>query len=108
VKPVEFLGDSLDALRSFPRPARREAGFQLDKVQRGLDPDHWKPLKSVGAGAREIRVRDDSGSFRVIYYAQLADAVYVVHCFQKKTPKTSTGDVKLARARFKEMMRYTR
>jgi phage-related protein len=108
VKPVEFLGDSLDALRLFPRPARREAGFQLDKVQRGLDPDHWKPLKSVGAGAREIRARDESGSFRIIYYAQLAEAVYVLYCFQKKTPKTSGSDVKLARTRFKELMRQTR
>lgn len=108
MKPVEFLGDSLDALRLFPRSARREAGFQLDKVQRGFDPDHWKPMKSVGAGAREIRVRDETGSFRVIYYAQLADAVYVVHCFQKKTPKTSSSDIKLARTRFKELMRQTR
>lgn len=108
MKPVEFLGDSLDALRLFPRSARREAGFQLDKVQRGFDPDHWKPMKSVGAGAREIRIRDESGSFRVIYYAKLADAVYVVHCFQKKTPKTSSSDIKLARTRFKELMRETR
>jgi len=105
MRPVEFLGDSLDALRSFPRSARREAGFQLDKVQRGLDPDHWKPMKSVGAGAREIRVRDESGAFRLIYYAKLADAVYVLHCFQKKTPKTSSSDTKLAQARFKELMR---
>jgi len=65
-------------------------------------------MKSVGAGAREIRVRDESGAFRVIYYAKLADAVYVVHCFQKKTPKTSSNDIKLARTRFKELMRQTR
>jgi len=89
MKPVEFRGDSLDALRSFPRSARREAGFQLDKVQRGFDPDEWKPMKSVGVGVREIRVRDESGAFRVIYYAKLADAVYVLHCFRKKTQKTS-------------------
>ncbi len=108
MKSVEFLGDSLDALRSFPRPARREAGFQLDKVQRGLDPDDWKPLKSVGPGVREIRVRDESGAFRVIYYAKLLDAIYVLHCFQKKTRKTSDTDIKLARIRFKDLVRQER
>ena len=83
MKPVEFLGDSLDRLRAFPQGPRRDAGFQLDRVQRGLDPDDWKPMKSVGQGVREIRVRDESGAFRAIYLATLPDAVYVLHAFQK-------------------------
>jgi len=58
MKPVEFLGEALEQLRAFPRSARREAGFQLDKVQRGREPDDWKPLKTIGAGVREIRVRE--------------------------------------------------
>ena len=107
MRPVEFLGDALDALRAFPRPARREAGFQIDKVQRGLDPDNWKPMKSIGAGVREIRVREESGAFRVIYYARLSDAVYVLHCFQKKARKTSRPDFKLAQARYRNLMRQT-
>jgi phage-related protein len=105
MKPVEFLGDALDALKAFPRSAQREAGFQLDKVQRGLDPDDWKPMNSVGPGVREIRVRDESGAFRVIYYARLSSAVYVLHCFQKKARKTSGQDIKLAQARYKTLMR---
>ncbi|MBM3391142.1 MAG: type II toxin-antitoxin system RelE/ParE family toxin [Betaproteobacteria bacterium] len=104
-KPIEFLGDALDALRTFPVPARREAGFQLDKVQRGGEPDDWKPMRSVGPGVREIRIRDESGAFRVIYLAKLADAVYVLHCFQKKTEQTSDRDIELARRRFRELMR---
>jgi phage-related protein len=104
MKPVEFLGGSLDALKSFPRPARREAGFQLDRVQRGLDPDDWKPLKTVGAGVREIRIRDEAGAFRVIYCAKLEDAVYVLHCFQKKTRKTASSDIELSRSRFRALM----
>lgn len=79
-KPIEFLGDSLDALRSFPIHARREVGFQMDKVQRGGEPDDWKPMRSVGPGVREIRIHDEAGAFRVIYLAKLADAVYVLHC----------------------------
>ena len=104
-KPIEFLGDALDALRSFPEPARREAGFQLDKVQHGGEPDDWKPMRSIGQGVREIRIRDESGAFRVIYLAKLADAVYVLHCFQKKTEQTSDRDIELARKRFRELMR---
>ena len=87
-KPVEFRGSSLDDLRAFPLPARREAGHQLDQVQNGQEPDDWKPMNTVGQGAKEIRIRDAAGTFRVIYVAKFADAVYVLHCFQKKTEKT--------------------
>ena len=104
-KLIEFLGDSLDALRSFPVQARREAGFQLDKVQHGGEPADWKPMRSVGPGVREIRIRDESGAFRVIYLAKLANAVYVLHCFQKKTAQSSDRDIELARKRYKELMR---
>ena len=104
MKPVEFLGDSLDALQQFPRSARRNAGFQLDKVQRGLDPDDWKPMKNVGAGVSEIRVRDAVGAFRVIYVARLAEAIFVLHCFKKKTRRTPSGDIEVARARYKQLM----
>jgi len=105
VKPVEFLGDSIETLRAFPGNARQEAGFQLDKVQRGEEADDWKPMTAIGAGVREIRIRDEAGAFRVIYLAKLADAVYVLHCFQKKTPETSEKDIRLARSRFRELMR---
>lgn len=104
-KPIEFLGDALDALRSFPLPARRETGYQLDKVQHGGEPADWKPMRSVGPGVREIRIRDEAGAFRVIYLAKLADAVYVLHCFQKKTGQTSDKDIALARKRYQELMR---
>lgn len=84
-KPIEFRGTSLDDLRDFPPAARREAGHQLDQVQNGQEPDEWKPMATVGQGVKEIRVRDVSGAFRVLYVAKFADAVYVLHCFQKKT-----------------------
>lgn len=63
-KPVVFCGTSLDDLRAFPQTARRMAGFQLDRVQHGGEPDDWKPMSSIGAGVREIRVRDPNGAFR--------------------------------------------
>lgn len=65
LEPIAFQGTSLDDLRTFPAEARREAGHQLDRVQRGLDPDDWKPMPGIGPGVREVRVRDEVGAFRV-------------------------------------------
>jgi phage-related protein len=105
VKPVEFRGNSLDDLRSFPLEAKREAGFQLDQLQNGRDPDDWKPMNTVGQGVKEIRVRDAVGIFRVVYVAKFADAVYVLHCFQKKTEKTSKSDLDLASTRYRDLVK---
>jgi phage-related protein len=107
-KPVEFLGSSLDDLRAFPLHARREAGHQLDQVQNGLEPDDWKPMNTVGQGVKEIRIRDAAGAFRVIYVAKFAEAVYVLHCFQKKTGKTSKTDLDLAAQRYRDLLKETR
>jgi phage-related protein len=108
MKLVSFLGDALAAIRAFPDGARRDAGHQIDRVQRGLDPDDWKPMTAIGSGVREIRVRQPAGAFRVIYLATLPDAVYVLHAFQKKSQKTSKRDLDLAAARFKDLMRRVR
>ncbi|HRL36685.1 MAG: type II toxin-antitoxin system RelE/ParE family toxin [Ottowia sp.] len=105
MKPVEFRGASLDDLRAFPPSAMRDAGYQLDRVQHGLPPDDAKPMPTIGAGAMELRIWDESGTFRVVYVAKLADAVYVLHCFQKKTQQTAKRDIELARTRFKALMK---
>ena len=105
MKPVRFLNDSLKCLREFPKDARNDAGRQLDRVQNGKQPADFKPMPSIGKGVEEIRVWDDAGTFRVIYTARLADAVYVLHCFQKKTQATSKRDIETARARFAQLIR---
>ena len=107
-KSVEFRGRSLEDLRAFPLTARREAGHQLDLVQRGREPDDWKPMNRVGQGVKEIRIRDEAGAFRVLYVAKFADAVYVLHCFQKKTEKTSKADLELAAKRYRELIKERR
>jgi phage-related protein len=104
-KPIEFRGSSLDDLRAFPLAPKREAGHQLDQVQNGQEPDDWKPMNVVGQGVKEIRIRDVAGVFRVVYVAKFADAVYVLHCFQKKTEKTSKTDVDLAAKRYRELLK---
>jgi phage-related protein len=104
-KPVEFLGDSRNALRQFSEDARRQAGRQLDLVQQGKEPVDWKPMTTIGQGVREIRVRDKQGIYRVVYVAKFADKVYILHCFQKKTQATSNADIDLAKQRFAELLR---
>ena len=105
LKPVEFRGSSLDDLRAFPLAAKREAGHQLDQVQNGQEPDDWKPMSTVGQGVKEIRIRDATGAFRIIYVAKFANAVYVLHCFQKKTAKTSKTDLDLAAKRYRDLLK---
>ena len=102
-RPVIFVGDALDRLRDFPEDARRSVGFQIDRLQRGLDPDDWKPMKAVGPGVREIRVREASGAWRAIYVTTIGDAVHVLHAFQKKTQATPKRDLDLAARRFREL-----
>jgi phage-related protein len=104
-RPLAFLGSSLDDLREFPLAARRDAGFQLDRVQRGEEPNDWKPMRSVGAGVREIRVRDELGAFRVLYVAKYQGAIYVLHCFEKKSQTTRRHDIELAAARYRQLVK---
>ena len=103
MKPIEFAGDSLARLREFPVSARRAAGYQLDRVQRGLEPDDWRSMQTIGRGVREIRIRDRAGAFRVIYLATLADRVVVLHAFQKKTQRTAKREHDLAAKRLREV-----
>lgn len=100
MKPVRFLADSLKRIREFPGDARRDAGFELDRVQRGLAPSDFKSIPSIGQGVEEIRLWDEAGTYRVVYTARMDNAVYVLHAFQKKTRATSQRDIDKARERF--------
>jgi len=104
-KPVEFIGNSLEELRAFPLAAKRQAGYELYRVQHGQEPDHWKPMNTVDQGVREIRIREGIGAFRVIYVAKFTDAIYVLHCFQKQTAKTSKANLNLAIQRYCDLLK---
>ena len=105
MKLLHFLGDSRKRLCTFSKDARQDAGYQLDRVQRGEQPDDFKPMPSVGKGVEEIRIWDESGTYRIIYTARIKNAVYVLHAFQKKTQETPKSDIDLAKLRFSELMR---
>lgn len=104
-KELRWVGSSYDDLLDFPREARRTAGFELGKVQAGLDPEDWKPFDDVGAGTQEIRIRDASGIYRVMYVAKFEEAIYVLHCFQKKTQATSKHDKDIAETRYRNVVK---
>lgn len=106
MKPLRFLGNSLESLRGFPEDARYDAGYQLDQVQRGRQPRDFKPMPSIGRGVEELRVWDDKRTYRVIYVARFADFVFVLHAFQKKSASTSKRDLEIARARYSDLVRH--
>lgn len=93
MKPVHFVGSSRDDLRELPESAKETAGHQLFKVQQGKEPDDWKPMSSVGAGVQEIRVWDESGTYRMLYVAKFEEAVYVLHVFEKRSQRTAKADI---------------
>jgi phage-related protein len=102
-KRLTFEGTSYEDLRAFPALARRTAGYELGLVQDGKQPDDWKPMPDIGAGVSEVRIHQP-GAFRVIYIAKFEEAVYVLHCFEKKSQRTSRADLELATARCKAVI----
>ena len=103
-KEIRWIGSSYDDLMGFPQEARKEAGFQLGKVQAGFEPTDWKSFDDVGAGTKEIRIKDENGIYRVMYVAKFEESIYVLHCFQKESQATSRQDKGIAEARYRAVV----
>ncbi|MFD0666766.1 type II toxin-antitoxin system RelE/ParE family toxin [Ramlibacter sp. MAHUQ-53] len=103
-KQLRWLGDSLEVVKTFSDEAKRSAGHQLGLVQSGVDPLDWKPMETVGAGVREIRIRVETAC-RVMYVAKFNEAVYVLHAFVKKSSKTNKQDIDLAADRYRALIK---
>ena len=104
-KPILWAGSALADLQRFPDNARRRAGYQLRRIQEGLEPGDWKPMPLVGAGVREIRIRTGR-EHRILYVTRFEEAIYVLHAFEKKTQRTVRADLDLAKRRLSEVLRY--
>lgn len=102
MKALKFVGNSRNDLSDFPDEARNVAGFELWQVQLGYMPSDFKPMPTVGVGAYEVRIKV-GGEWRVIYVAKHSDAVYVLHCFHKTTPRTAKADIDIAARRYKQI-----
>ena len=107
LRPIHWLGSSLDDIRAMPQAARRDIGVELTLVQAADLPTDWKPIRGVGVSVMEIRVHRP-GEFRVIYVAKFAEAVYVLHAFGKKSQKTPKADLDLAKRRYAQMLALRR
>lgn len=102
-KPVLWVGSSLQDLRAFPEDARRSAGFELRRVQQGLQPTDWKPMASVGTGVEEIRIRTGR-EHRIFYVARFEEGLYVLHAFEKRSRKTPDREIEVARDRLRQVL----
>ena len=100
MKSIHWLESSLEDIKKFSESVRAELGFDLYLLQQGDKPRDAKFLKTVGAW--EIRVKDSSGAYRVAYVLMSKETITVVHCFKKKTQRTSKKDLDLIRKRLKE------
>lgn len=103
MKEIYFLGDSLECIRAFPSEIKQQAGYQMHRIQNGEMPIDFKPMKTIGSGVIEIRLRDESGAYRIIYTAKIQNKIYVLHAFQKQTQKTAKQDIELAKKRLSEL-----
>ncbi len=104
-KQIDWRGSSFDDLCAFPDDAKRNAGYQLRKVQKGEQPDEYKPMPEIGSGVTEVIVDTSDGWFRVMYVAKFEEAVYVLHAFQKKSNKTAQGDKDVAKRRYSAVLK---
>jgi phage-related protein len=103
MKDVLWVANSRQAVRRFPKQVRSDLGTELRRVQEGLAPKNWKPIRSVGSGVREIRVKY-RGEYRLIYVANFEEGIYALHAFHKKTQRTAHSDIELAKKRLKEVI----
>jgi phage-related protein len=108
MKPVHFVGTAREDLRELPEPVQETAGFQLFKIQQGREADDWKPMPTVGSGVQEIRIRDESGAYRIFYVAKFEEAVYVLHVFEKRSQKTARTDLELGKSRYADLLKWRR
>lgn len=104
MKKITWLGNTHETIKGYSRTVKQEVGYNLDKVQRGVAPSDWKPMNSVGAGVKEIRVHE-ANEYRVLYVAKYEESVYVLHSFVKKTEQTLQREISLAKQRYSEMLR---
>lgn len=108
LKSIAWVGSALEDLCRFPEAVRKDAGYQLHRLQAGLEAMDWKSMPEIGRGVEEIRLRHTAGSYRIIYCARIGADLYVLHSFCKKTQRTSEHDKHIAKVRYQAVIRQCR
>jgi phage-related protein len=103
MKPIIWLANTHELIKTYPDDVRRQIGYNLDKIQRGLDPFDWKSMALIGAGAKEMRIHEEN-EYRILYVAKFQEAIYVLHSFIKKSEQTSRKDILIGRRRYTELL----
>ena len=104
-KAIYWVGTSYKDLLNFPLEAKQDAGYQLHRIQNGLNPEDWKAFQAIGAGVKEIRISDDGNAYRVMYVAKFEGRIYVLHSFQKKSQKTRPKVIEIAKVRYNAIVK---
>lgn len=104
VRRIIFRSGSLESLRKFTAEARRDAGYQLESLQLDIQPDDWGPIGGNVEGLHEIRMSDDSGVLRMVCVVIVKEIIYVLHCYQRTSPKSNQRDAALINARHQELI----
>ena len=105
-KEVAWVGDAKEVVCAFPTSMRKDVGYQIGRVQSGLEPNDWEPIERIGPGTKEIRCQDKGGWYRVFYVAKFEEAIYVLHAFQKKTNETPVAEIDKAKKRYATVLEY--
>ena len=109
MKITIFIGSSQKDIREFPEEVKDDVGFALYQIQQGATPESVKRLKGLGSGVLEIIEDFDGDTYRAVYTVKFEEAVYVLHCFQKKSKQgseTPPRDAELIRQRLKIAEEY--
>ena len=107
MKNITWLANTHETVKGYSDIVKQQIGYNLDKVQRGLEPHDWKPMSSVGSGVKEIRIHEEN-EYRVLYVAKFEESVYVLHAFVKKTEQTVKRDIDLAKQRYGDLLKMRR
>jgi len=99
LKTITWMGTSRKDITKFPDSAKKVAGTELMRLQSGMQPTNSRPMKSIGRGVFEIKIRVSAGAYRVMYVTRTRDSIVVLHCFEKKSQRTSKADIDIATRR---------
>lgn len=103
MKSITWLGNTHETVKNYSSNVRQEIGYNLDKVQRGLEPIDWKQMTAIGHGVKEIRIHQNN-EYRILYVAKFHETIYVLNCFVKKSEQTLKSDLDLAKKRYIDLV----
>ena len=101
---VVWEGNSLEVIRGFPASVREDLGAELRRLQVGELPLNSRPMTSIGLRVFELKAQDERTWYRVVYLARIKNRLFVLHCFEKTSAKTSRNDLAVTKMRLRIVM----